>query len=80
MNPDEKIIIESYCQERCYGELAFIWRLFWFDSIDTPEPFRLTDLNQVSDQRTQDLKLDKAPIAAIHKLLIHKHCQLDKYL
>ena len=49
MNPDEKIIIESYCQERCYGELAFIWRLFWFDSIDTPEPFRLTDLNQVSD-------------------------------
>ena len=47
VNPDEKLIVESTCTANCYGQLEFQWTLFWFDNIDTPEPFDLSELNKV---------------------------------
>ena len=47
VNPDEKLIIESTCTANCYGQLELKWILFWFDNIDMPEPFDLSELNEV---------------------------------
>ncbi len=52
MNPDAKLILESTCAKYCYGELEFKWSLFWFDNNDMPEPFLLTELNEVGAKMT----------------------------
>ncbi|XP_028412301.1 uncharacterized protein LOC114535123 [Dendronephthya gigantea] len=47
INTDEKIILESFCDARCYGELTFLWSLYLYDDVNTPEPYNLTELIEI---------------------------------
>ena len=47
VNRDEKMILTSFCNAHCYGELSFIWSLYQYDDVNTPEPYNLTDLTEI---------------------------------
>ncbi|XP_028402422.1 sperm receptor for egg jelly-like [Dendronephthya gigantea] len=47
VNPDERVTAKAFCTTNCYGQLAFKWRLYWFDRVDMTEPFDLSELNEV---------------------------------
>ena len=52
---DEKKILKSKCNTRCYGELAFTWTLYLYDDINAPEPYNLSRLHEFSSSELKEM-------------------------
>ena len=53
--PDEKIILKSSCSAFCIGMLQFNWSLYLYDDVNMPEPYNLTDLNEIDQTKLQGM-------------------------
>ena len=56
--PDEKIIIKANCKSLCYGKLDFGWSMYMYDDINMPEPYNLTDLNEITQEQLAAMALN----------------------
>ena len=55
VNGDEKIILASKCTAHCYGKLEFGWSLYSYDDVSMPEPYNLTDLNEIPKDELENM-------------------------